>query len=203
MKILWKQQRAILFCWLLTAFLSLYGGVVEITCTPGLVTAVQGEKITLQFSLRNGSAYTLSQVKNFFISYHAYDSSGKLIAYDNPRFVLPQSVRPGNSVTFSIPVYFNLAAGIFKIEWDLVKEGEFWGQDKKWRSCFLNLRLLLLVSAAFKKSCLPTFYESGREWLNREQYLLRQILKNNETWKGNNFFGFSAGTNYPQVWIRD
>ncbi|MEI6614835.1 MAG: hypothetical protein WCL37_08045, partial [Chrysiogenales bacterium] len=31
----------------------------------------------------------------------------------------------------------------------------------------------------------------------------RQILKNNETWKGKNFFGFSAGTNYPQVWIRD
>ena len=203
MKILQKFQRVVLFFWLLTAFLSLYGGVVEITCSPRHVTAVLGEKIMLQFSLRNGSAYTLSQVKKFFISYHAYDGSGKLIAYDNPRFVLPQSVRPGSSVTFSIPVYFNLAAGIFSIEWDLVREGEFWGRDKKWRSCWLNLRLRPLLSAAYKKTWLPTFYESGREWLDREQYLLRQILKNNEAWKGKKFFGFSAGTNYPQVWIRD
>ena len=203
MKILQKFQRAVLFFWLLTAFLSLYGGVVEITCSPRLVKAVQGEKIMLQFSLRNGSAYTLSQVEKFFISYHAYDGSGKLIAYDNPRFVLPQSVRPGSFATVSIPVYFNLAAGIFSIEWDLVREGEFWGRDKKWRSCWLNLRLRPLVSTAFKNFWLPTFYESGREWLDREQYLLRQILKNNEAWKGKKFFGFSAGTNYPQVWIRD
>ena len=203
MKIPQKLQRAVLFFWLLTAFLSLYGGVVEITCSPRLVKAVQGEKIMLQFSLRNGSAYTLSQVEKFFISYHAYDGSGKLIAYDNPRFALPQSVRPGSCVTFSIPVYFNLAAGIFSIEWDLVREGEFWGRDKKWRSCWLNLRLRPLVSTAFKNFWLPTFYESGREWLDREQYLLRQILKNNEAWKGKKFFGFSAGTNYPQVWIRD
>ena len=188
---------------LLAAFLDLYGEGVEITCSPRQVTAVQGGKIMLQFSLRNGSAYTLSQVEKFFISYHAYDGSGKLISYDNPRFVLPQSVRPGSSVTFSIPVYFNLAAGIFSIEWDLVREGEFWGRDKKWRSCFLNLRLRPLVSAAYKKAWLPTFYESGREWLDREQYLLRQILKNNEAWKDNKFFGFSAGTSYPQVWIRD
>ena len=203
MKILQKFQRTVLFFWLLTAFLSIYGGVVEITCSPRQVKAVQGEKIMLQFSLCNGSTYTLSQVEKFFISYHAYDGSGKLISYDNPRFVLPQSVRPGSIVTVSIPVYFNLAAGIFSIEWDLVREGEFWGRDKKWRSCLLKLRLWPLVSAAYKNAWLSTFYESGRDWLDREQYLLRQILKNNETWKDKKFIGFSAGSNYPQVWIRD
>lgn len=203
MKILQKLQRAVVYCWLLAAFLSLHGGVVELTGTSGLVTAVQGEKIMLRFFLRNGSPYSLSQSKNFFISYHVYDVSGKLITFDNPRFMLPMSVRPGSSVTFSIPVYFNLAAGIFRIEWELVKEGEFWGRDKKWRPCFFNLRLQPLETPAFKKSWLPTFYESGRKWLDREQYLLRQILKNNETWQGKKFFGFSAGTNYPQVWIRD
>jgi hypothetical protein len=203
MKMLRKLQRAVFFFWLLGAFLRIQGGVAEITCSPRHVTAVQGEKIILQFSLRNGSAYTLSQAEKFFISYHAYDGSGKLIAYENPRFVLPQPVRPGDAVTFSISVYFNLAAGIFSIEWDLVREGEFWGRDKKWRPCFLNLRLRPLASAAYKNAWLPTFYESGREWLDREQYLLRQILKNNETWKGKKFFGFSAGTSYPQVWIRD
>ena len=203
MKISQKLQRAVLFSWLLAAFLSLYGGVAEITCSPRGVTAVQGEKIFMRFSLRNGSSYTLDQVEKFYVSYHAYDGSGKLVSYDNPRFVLPRSVRPGDFVTVGIPVYFNLAAGIFNIEWDLVREGEFWGRDKKWRSCWINLQLRPLVSTAYKKAWLPTFYESGREWLDREQYLLRQVLKNNEAWKDKKFFGFSAGTSYPQVWIRD
>jgi hypothetical protein len=203
MKILQKLQRAVLLSWLLAAFFNLYGGVAEIACSPRGVAAVQGEKIFMRFSLRNNSAYTLSQAEKFFISYHAYDGSGKLVSYNNPRFVLPHSVRPGSFVTVGIPVYFNLAAGIFNIEWDLVREGEFWGRDKKWRSCWINLRLRPLVSTAYKKTWLPTFYESGREWLDREQYLLRQILKNNEAWKNKKFFGFSAGTSYPQVWIRD
>ena len=203
MKISVKLKRAVLCFWLLTAFLSLYGGVVEITCSPWDVAAVPGEKIMLRFSLRNGSAHTLSQAKKFFFSYHAYDGSGKLVAFDNPRFALPQPVRPGRSAEFTIPVYFSLTAGVYIIEWDLVKEGEFWGREKKWRSFYLNLRLRPLASAAFKKSWLPTFYASGREWLDREQYLLRQVLKNNEVGKGSQFFGFSAGTSYPQVWIRD
>ena len=198
-----KLQRTVLFLSLLTACLSIHGSVVEMTCSPRGVQAVQGEKIMLQFSLRNGSAYTLSQARRFFLSYHVYDVSGKLVAFDNPRFALPQPVRPGASATFSIPVYFNLAAGIFIIEWDLVKEGEFWGRDKQWRSFFFDLRLQPLASTAFKEAWLPTFYESGRKWLDREQYLLRQTLKNNEAWKGDQFFGFSAGTSYPQAWIRD
>ena len=196
-------QRASLIALLLAAFLNIHGGVAEITCSPGDVTAVQGEKIMLRFSLRNGSAYTLSRARKFFFSFHAYDGSGKLLAYENPRFALPQAIRPGSSATFIIPVYFNLAAGVYIIEWDLVKEGEFWGRDKKWRSFFLNLRLRPLVSTAYKKAWLPTFFASGREWLDREQYLLRQVLKNNETWNNGRFFGFSAGTGYPQVWIRD
>jgi len=203
MKISQKIRRALLFLLLLAAFLNIHGGVVEITCSPRSVTAAQGEKIVLQFSLRNGSAYTLRQEERFFLSYHARDGSGRMISYDNRRFTLPQAVRPGRSAVFSVPVYFNLAAGVFKIEWDLVREGEFWGRDKKWRPCDLNLRLLPLVSIPFKKAWLPTFYESGREWLDREHYLLRQTLKNNESWQGEKFFGFSAGTSYPQVWIRD
>jgi hypothetical protein len=192
-----------LLLWLLAAFPGLHGAGVDMACSPRGVTAAQGEKIELRFSLRNGSAYTLSQEERFFLSYHAFDGSGKLVFYDNRRFSLPQPVRPGKSAAFSVPVYFNLAAGVYDVEWDLVREGEFWGRDKKWRSCRLQLRLLPLVSTAFRKAWLPTFYASGQEWLDREQYLLRQILKNNEARQGGRLFGFSAGSGYPQVWIRD
>ncbi|MBN2400497.1 MAG: hypothetical protein JXI33_09200 [Candidatus Aminicenantes bacterium] len=198
-----RLKRTALFLSLLTACFVLRASVVKLTCSPQSVMAVQGEKIMLQFSLRNGSAYTLSQARRFYLSYHVYDVSGKLVAFDNPRFLLPQPVRPGADATFSIPAYFNLAAGIFIIEWDLVKEGEFWGRGKQWRSFFMDLQLQPLASAAFKDAWLPTFYESGRNWLDHEQYLLRQTLKNNEARKGDAFFGFSAGTSYPQAWIRD
>ena len=198
-----KFQRAVISFSLLAACAIIHGAAVEMACSPAQATATQGEKVMLRFSLHNGSAHTLSHARRFFISYHVFDVSGKLIAFDNPRFSLPRPVRPGDSAVFSIPVYFNLAAGVFIIEWDLVKEGEFWGRDKDWLSFFMVLRLRPLASAAFKTAWLPTFYESGREWLDREQYLLRQILKNNETRQNGKFFGFSAGTDYPQVWIRD
>ena len=198
-----KFRQLFVFALLLAICLIAYGGVVEMTCSPMELTALQGEKIMVRFDLRNNSAYTLSQAKNFFISFHAYDVSGRLLSYDNPRFALPQPLKPGARAAFTVPVYFNLAAGALIIEWELLKEGEFWGRDKKWPSYFQNLRLRPLVSAAYREAWLPTFFESSREWLDREQYLLRQTLKNNEAWKGDEFFGFSAGTSYPQAWIRD
>ena len=195
--------RALLWSLLLATCLHVRGGVVELACSPAEVTATQSERIMVRFFLRNGSAHTLSPAKNFFISFHAYDVSGRLLAYDNPRFALPQPVKPGSSAAFTIPVYFNLAAGALIIEWELIKEGEFWGRDKKWPPFFQNVRLRPLASPAYREAWLPTFFASGREWLDRGQYLLRQTLKNNEAWQGDEFFGFSAGSDYPQAWIRD
>jgi hypothetical protein len=197
----WRQANLLFL--LLAVSAGLRGAGVEMACRPRHAAAVQGEKIMLQFSLRNGSAYTLSQAERFFISYHAYDFAGKVVAYENRRFALPRPVRPGAGAVFALPVYFNLAPGMYTVEWELVREGSFWGRSKQWRPCFLSLSLRPLASAAFRKAWLPTCYDSGREWLDREQYLLRQTLKNNEAWHEGKLFGFSAGTDYPQIWIRD
>ena len=203
MRILRKFQPAIHFFLLLAACWQIHGGVVEMTCSPASMKAVQGEKVMLQFFLRNNSDHVLSQARRYFLSFHAYDASGRLIAFDNPRFALPQPIRPGAKTAFTVPVYFNLSAGALIIEWELVKEGEFWGRDKQWPSFFQNVRLQPLASVAYRKAWLPTYFESGREWLDRGQYLLRQTLKNNEVWKDGKFFAFSAGSSYPQAWIRD
>jgi len=200
----WRRgMRLAIFFSVLLFSLNLQGAEVQITCAPFQATARQGEKVTLNFTVRNRSAYVLNQVGNFFISYHARDLSGRLVRFDNRRFSLPVTVKPGSTAHFAIPVYFSLVPGAYRLEWDLVREGEFWGHDKKWGSCFFGLRLLPLVSPGFRKAWLPTVYESGREWLDREQYLLRQVFLNNEIHWGGKFFGFAAGTTYPQVWIRD
>ncbi len=198
-----KDPRLAVFFLAWLSFFNCRGAEVGITCTPLQVTARQGEKVVVNFAVNNRSAYRLEQAGNFFISYHVRDLAGRLVRFDNRRFSLPFAVKPGSMARFALPVYFSLAPGAYRLEWDLVREGEFWGRDKKWGSCFLELRLLPLVAADFRDAWLPTRYESGREWLDREQYLLRQVLRNNEIRLGGALFGFAAGSTYPQIWIRD
>jgi hypothetical protein len=187
----------------LLLFFGRQGAEVRTACTPPRVTARQGEKVLVNFVVDNRSAYRLEQAGNFFISYHVRDLAGRLVRFDNRRFSLPFAVRPGSTSRFVLPVYFSMAAGAYRLEWDLVREGEFWGLDKKWGTCFQELRLLPLVAADFRDALLPSRCETGREWLDREQYLLRQVLRNNEVRSGGALFGFAAGSTYPQVWIRD
>jgi len=200
----WRGAPHMVFCILLLAFSShLPGAGVDVACAPLRVTARQGEMVTLHFVVRNLSAYTLEQAGNFFLSYHARDGAGSMARFDNRRFPLPTAVRPGATARFSVPVYFSLDPGSYRLEWDLVREGEFWGRDKSWRPAVVELRLLPLVSPEFKDLWLPTRYAGGPEWLDAEQYLLRQVFRNNEIRFQGKFFGFAAGTTYPQVWIRD
>ncbi len=201
---LWRGGKHFPFFLLLVALsFDLPGSGVEVACTPLRVAARQGEMVVLHFVVSNRSAYTLAQADNFFISYHARDRVGNMVRFDNRRFSLPMAVRPGATARFSLPVYFSLDPGQYQLEWDLVREGEFWGRDKSWRTGFVELRLLPLVAADFKDRWLPTRYESGRDWLDAEQFLLRQVFRNNEIRFQGKFFGFAAGTTYPQVWIRD
>jgi len=181
----------------------LRGAEVEIACSPARVTARQGEQVMLQVVVRNRSAFRLEQPGNFFLSFHAADPAGKMKRFDNRRFSLPVPVRPGATARFSVPVYFSLDPGAYRLEWDLVREGEFWGRDRGWKTAVVELNLLPLVTAGFRSAWLPTFYESGRDWLDREQYLLRQVLRNNEMRFKGKLFAFAAGTTYPQAWIRD
>jgi hypothetical protein len=200
----WRPEGHLVFFVLLLAFsFHLPGAGVDIACAPQRVTARQGELVTLHFVVRNLSAYTLEQAGNFFLSYHARDRAGSMARFDNRRFLLPAAVKPGATARFSVPVYFSLDPGSYRLEWDLVREGEFWGRDKSWRSAAVELRLLPLVAPEFKDLWLPTRYAGGPGWLDAEQYLLRQVFRNNEIRFQGKFFGFAAGTTYPQVWIRD
>ena len=197
---LWE---AVLFLWLLSPLSGLRGAEVEVTCAPQRLAALQGEKVMLDFTVRNRSAFRLEQPGNFFLSYHVRDLAGHMLRFDNRRFPLPVPVRPGATARFALPAYFSLDPGSYRLEWDVVREGAFWGRDRGWGTAPLELRLLPLVSPGYQKSWLPTRYEGGPGLLDREQYLLRQVLRNNEIRLNGKFFGFAAGTTYPQVWIRD
>lgn len=188
-------------CWLL--FPGRGQGQVELSCHPAQVTARQGEKVVLHFTVRNRSRLRLETAANYFLSYHVRDLAGGDVRFDNRRFALPAPVRPGATAGFALPVFFSHQPGSCRLEWDLVREGEFWGRDKGWKTAAVSLQLLPLMAPAFRKEHLPTFYQSGRGLIDRGQYLLRQMLLNNEVRLQGRFFGFTPGSDYPQLWIRD
>ncbi len=194
---------AAVFLGLFFLFSSLSGADVQVACTPLQITARQGEKVMLRFVVRNRTLRRLEQAGRFFLSYHARSAAGKDVRFENRRFSLPVPIRPGATTSFAVPVYFSLEPGSYRLEWDLVREGEFWGRDKGWETATLALRLLPLASPDYQKAWLPTFWDTGLDLLDREQYLLRQTLRNNEVRLQGKFFGFAAGSDYPQVWIRD
>jgi hypothetical protein len=191
------------FLALLASASALGGAAVRIRCAPLQLEARQGEKVVLNFTIKNDSPWSLEQGKNFFLSYHVRDAAGRDVRFDNRRFALPAPVRPGASARFDLPVYFSIDPGAYRLEWDIVREGEFWGRDKGWQTPLVSLRLLPLATDDFRRSRLPTFFAGNSERLDRVQYLLRQTLLNNEIFLDGRLFAFAAGTSYPQAWIRD
>jgi hypothetical protein len=181
------------------------GSGVEVRCSPAEVSVFQGEKVLLNFEVTNHLLESIRPGTNHFISYHLYDRGGKLIAYDNPRFKLPRVLRRKSTTRFELALFFGYSIpGNYIVEFDIVKEGEFWGSTKNWKTGKIKLHLKPLISPGFKKEYLDFFCTTGNPLLDKEQYLLRLTLKNCEVFTGDGkMFGFSAGSDYPQVWTRD
>jgi hypothetical protein len=178
---------------------------LEVRCLSPELSLYQGEKAVLSFAIVNPLAESLRPGDNYFISYHLYDRRGKIISYNNPRFLLPGMIWRKTTTRFELPLFFGyVAPGDYIVEFDLVKEGEFWGSARGWKTARSKLHLKSLFSAEFKKQYLDWVCPTGNPLLDKEQYLLRLTLKNSEILDaGGRIFGFFAGSTYPGVWIRD
>lgn len=174
-----------------------------ISCSKDSLSLFQGERTDLHITVRNRSSEAIAAENSFFLSYHLYDSKKKLLSFDNRRFSLPRTIAPQESRSLTVPFFFNHTPGKYWVELDIVKEGAYWGGQSGWKTSWIALDLHPLVGEPFKKNYLPTWYSVGDELIDAEQYLLRLTLKNCEQTGGNDFFAFSAGSTYPQSWIRD
>jgi len=175
----------------------------KINCKPKRATLFRGEKLDLEITVFNKENFDISYNDNFFISYHIYDKSKKLLCFENRRYSIPLNIESDKQVNFTIPIYFKYEPGNYLIEFDIVKEGVFWGSKKGWKTDYIDLRLKPLVSEEFNKKYMKKFVKTKNRLINQEQYLLRVTLKNSEIYKGEELWGFSAGSGYPQLWIRD
>jgi len=196
--------RLFVILWILGLPRCVFPAEVEINCSPAKISAFQGEKVIMTVEVINNSPTSYRNDGNLSFSYHLYDAKEKLVSYDNRRFKIPKILRRKKTTTFQVPLFFDhKTGGDYVVEFDIVKEGEFWGSSKKWKTSKSTLRLKPLVSTEFKKKYLPRMCSTGHELLDNGQYLLRLTLKNSEVLKDNKIFGFSAGSDYPAVWVRD
>lgn len=177
---------------------------VEIYCSPAKISVFQGEKVVLTVEIKNNSLESFRPETNFFLSYHLYDEKGKIVSNDNRRFKIPRVLRRKKITKFQSTIFFEYKkSGNYTVEFDIVKEGEFWGSMRKWKTAKIKLHLKSLFSKEFRNKYLSFFCDTGLPLLNKEQYLLRMTLKNCEIRKDNKIFGFAPGSDYPAVWIRD
>jgi hypothetical protein len=176
-------------------------------------TILIGERVQIPFKIQNkGRASWSSQEKNpCLFSYHLLDGKGEVLRYDNRRFSLPRRVIPGQTVEMLITVRSPLDEGKYILEFDLLREGIAWFKDYGSQTS----RVTLLVK---EKRWPEDEYKLGLDYgkftkfdsdipeLNKMLKLIRITLEHNEVeyeGKTGKIYGFSAGKDYPQIWLRD
>ncbi|MFC2169492.1 hypothetical protein ACFLRM_02850 [Acidobacteriota bacterium] len=176
-------------------------------------TCLEGERLKIFFKLTNrGKTVWSSQAPaRYFLSFHLFKEDGESIQYDNRRFPLPQEVRPAQSTEMTIILRTPLEHGNYILEFDMVREGIAWFKD--YGSQVAKIPLLVTArkwkgdkySLSLEYGKYSKFFSNIDE-LNKALKLIQLTLKQNEVQfdgKTGKIHGFSAGTNYPQIWLRD
>lgn len=93
------------------------------------VMAESGQDISVKARIKNKMYYVMGSDDQYFISYHVYSEDGKTIQFDNPRTYL-DGIEPGGSENIDIRIIAPMEKGKYKIEIDIVKEGEYWFKNR-------------------------------------------------------------------------
>ena len=94
-------------------------------------SAVSGASVSASVTLTNSGqrAWPIGGPNPVRLSYHVYDSAGRLVVWDGERGLFSQDVAPGATVNATITVRVPTATGGYGIGWDLVQEGVGWFSD--------------------------------------------------------------------------
>ena len=172
-----------------------------------------GETVEICFKIQNlGKAVWTSEGKNpYFLSYHLLDEKGNTIIHNNPRFQLPGKIKPSQSFEMTIKVRSPLEKGKYSLEFDLLKEGITWYKERGSSSSIISLLVKekkwpedeYVLSLDYGKY---TKFHSNLDEINKIYKLIRLTLNKNEVQfegRTGRVCGFSPGSGYPQIWLRD
>ena len=165
--------------------------------------ASEGERIEMGFELKNiGKEAWIHQGDGACLfSYHLLRENREMVQFDNRRFGLPETVKPGKSIAMSAAVPSPLSEGTYILEFDLLREGVAWFKDYGSPTAEVILRV---EKRDWDEE--GTWFRSSLSPVNELYQLIRVTLEQNEVnFKGKTgtVYGFSAGKDYPQIWLRD
>jgi len=178
------------------------------------IAAKAGDRVPFSLQIKNRGKKAWKSVGEYpcFLSYHLYQAENyRTVRFDNRRFPLPHVVEPGKTVDMEITLRAPIKAERYIIMFDMVREGQTWFRDYGSRSAVIRLEVtkrewpedgfpLTLDYGKFTK------FLSSREEINDVMKIIRLTLSQNEVafeGKTGRIEGFSAGINYPQIWLRD
>jgi len=177
-----------------------YSARIETSATG--IHLYEGESEEADLHLKNtGKKEWSSEVQNpCLVSYHLLDEAGEVLNFDNARTALPHAVRPGEEISVAVRVKAPLKKGDYRLEFDLVREGLAWFKDSGSPTLVMPLQVeeMPLAGVTRAESSVPEFMEL--------QKLIRLTLDNDAVefqGRTGKVQGFTAGSGYPQVWLRD
>jgi hypothetical protein len=172
----------------------------------------EGRRLVFPLRLKNAGQKRWSSEASppVFLSYHLLDGEGTLIRFDNPRTRLPGNINPGRQVSLNLRIRSPLEAGSYRLELDLLREGEGWFADGGSPTLDIEVEVIPNSWAGLDESDItsagPAYFQTGDDELNTLYKLIRLTLDENLVSFGGRVgpvTGFSAGTDYPQIWLRD
>lgn len=176
-------------------------------------TVTEGDRLTITFRLQNKGqkSWNSSGENPCLLSYHLLDESGQTIQYDNRRYPLPGEINPGQKINLTTTLNSPLGEGKYILEFDLLREGIVWFADYGSKPCRIMLTVKDRQWPEDKQAWTLDYgkftqFFSSEERFNTLFKLIRLTLHLNETafmGKTGRISGFSPGSDYPQIWLRD
>ena len=102
---------------------------IDLSIPEEIVCQNNDKQIKVDVLVKNKTLETIDSVDNYFLSYHLYDGNGSLVSYDNIRTPL-SAVGSGHTSEAKLLVDVPANGGEYFIKVDIVKENEFWYEDK-------------------------------------------------------------------------
>jgi len=169
-----------------------------------VLTAQEGERIPFRLQIKNRGKKAWRSVGEYpsFLSYHLYlRDNYRTVRFDNRRFPLPHVVEPGETIDMEIILRAPIEAKRYILVFDMVREGLEWFREYGSR---IGVTRLDVTEREWTED--KTKIQSSRAEVNQLLKIIRLTLHQNEVsfaGKTGKISGFSAGVDYPQIWIRD
>ena len=186
---------------------------VDIRSAVRTCEALEAETVRIPLTLANKGAasWRSDGTPPILVSYHILGPDRKAIRFENARFPLAEEVAPGRIAKVEVPVKAPLEAGSYFLEFDLVAEGTAWFKDRGSKPLIMPFKVGRKdwPEDRFELSVEPgpfTKIDTDVPEFGSLMKLIRVTLKHNEVsfeGKTGRVEGFSAGSGYPQIWIRD